>query len=141
MTVDVDIGAFLVPGSSEEWAWGLRVRVSAVTVYDLYDEPVEDHWAKVTAEYRKQLFLPLVRERAAEQGSSGEWLETEAEVRAGDGRRTTAGPLAHPSSCCCYSLVCRCTFQIPEGNEQEGLTGENTCITCVVVRTNRWIDR
>jgi len=44
----------------DDWAWGLRARLRTATAYDVYDEPVENKWLAVRAEFRETLCLPVV---------------------------------------------------------------------------------
>lgn len=85
LTVNVDVGPLVL--ESGHWAWGIRVGVSALTVYDIYDETMDDAWVKVAAEYRRRLYLPCVKEKGAEaMQNGGSWIEAEAEVHLSEWR-------------------------------------------------------
>lgn len=51
--------------SGGDWTWGLRARLRTATVYDVYDDAVEEKWLRVRVEFEETLCLTLVAVGAA----------------------------------------------------------------------------
>lgn len=61
--VELDLGCFRV---EDGWAWGMRAKVSAATLYDVFDGGCEEQWMKIKATYGAGLCVPIVGKGAGE---------------------------------------------------------------------------